>query len=77
MYPGILIAIFQILSESNRFHADTVTNNYYNYSTVGQKIEKSPGKKLVKSNISKKIRELAFLVVLNFFPLQKLIFGDF
>ena len=33
-------------------------------------------KKLVKSNIVKKIffQEIAFLVVLNFFPVQKLIF---
>ena len=36
--------------------------------------EKSPGKKLVKSNKSKKFfREIAFLAVLNFFPVQKLI----
>ena len=54
---------------------------YQSYSswqyTVGQKLKKSPGKKLVKSNITKKIREIAFLVVLNYFPVQKLIFGHF
>ena len=35
-------------------------------------------KKLVKSNKSKILfREIAFLTVLNFFPVQKLIFGHF
>ena len=45
---------------------------------AGQKIKESPDKKLVKSNKSKKIlREIVFLAVLNFFPVQKLIFGHF
>ena len=36
------------------------------------------GKKLVKSNKSKNFFcEIAFLAVLNFFPVQKLIFGHF
>ena len=39
--------------------------------TVGQKIEKGPGKKHVKSN--KKNREIVFLAILNFFLVQKLI----
>ena len=34
-------------------------------------------KKLVKSNKSNFFREIAFLTVLNFFPVQKLIFGHF
>ena len=38
-------------------------------------LKKSSQKKLVKSNKSKKFfREIAFLAVLNFFPVQKLIF---
>ena len=43
--------------------------------TAGQKIFKSQGKKTVKSNIF--LREIAFLAVLNFFPVQKMIFGHF
>ena len=46
-------------------------------STVGQKILKSPGKKLVKTNKSFFSSEIAFLAVLNFFLVQKLIFGHF
>ena len=48
--------------------------------TLGQKIEKkkSTQKKIVKSNKSKFFsHEIAFLAVLNFFPVQKLIFGPF
>ena len=41
-----------------------------------RKFKKVPAKKLVKSNKStKKIREIAFLVVLKHFPVQKMIFG--
>ena len=49
------------------------------YTQQARKLKKSPGKKkLIKSNKSKKhFREIAFLAVLNFFPLQKLIFGHF
>ena len=43
--------------------------------TAGQKILKSPGKKFL--NQIKQFREIAFLTVLNFFPVQKLIFGHF
>ena len=40
-----------------------------------RKFEKVQVKKLVKSNKSKTVfREIAFLAVLNFFPVQKLIF---
>ena len=39
--------------------------------TEGQKILKSPGKKLAKSKIF--FREIAFLAVLNFVQIQKLI----
>ena len=40
--------------------------------------KKVQAKKLVKSNKSKKyLREIAFLAVLNFFPVQILIFGHF
>ena len=45
---------------------------------AGQKFKKGKAKKLVKSNKSiKKICEIAFLAVLNFFPVEKLIFGHF
>ena len=46
---------------------------------MGQKIKKSPGKKTrEKSNKSKKnFREIAFLVVLNFSLVQKLISAIF
>ena len=47
-------------------------------SHSGPQIKKCPGKKkVVKSNISIFFREIAFLKVLNFFPVQKLIFGHF
>ena len=43
-----------------------------------RKLKKVQAKKLVKSNKSKNFfREIAFLAVLNFFPVQKLIFGHF
>ncbi len=43
-----------------------------------RKFRKVQAKKLVKSNKSKNIfREIAFLAVLNIFPVQKLIFGHF
>ena len=42
------------------------------------KFKKFRAEKLLKSNDSpKKFREIAFLAVLNFFPVQKLIFGHF
>ena len=45
---------------------------------MGQKIKEVQAKKLVKSNRSKfSFREFVFLEVLNFFPVQKLIFGHF
>ena len=49
------------------------------FHSRGQKIEKKvQAKKLVKSNKTKKIlREIAFLAVLNYFPVKKLIFGHF
>ena len=41
-----------------------------------ENLKKSKQKKLVKSNLNKKklFREIAFLAVLNFFPVQKFIF---
>ena len=43
-----------------------------------RKFKKVRAKKLVKSNKSKTFfREIAFLAVLNFFPVQELIFGHF
>ena len=39
-----------------------------------RKFKKVQAKKLVKSNESIFFREIAFLAVLNFFPVQKLIF---
>ena len=45
------------------------------FSTAGEKIYKSPGKKLVTSKLF--FREIASLAVLNFFPVQKMIFGHF
>ena len=50
------------------------------YSTQrGRKFKKVRAKKLVKSNIYIEFffREIAFLAVLNNFPVQKLIFGHF
>ena len=46
---------------------------------MGQKILKSPGQKNSSNKINQKIffREIAFLSVLNFFQVQKLIFGYF
>ena len=46
-----------------------------NMSQQARKFKKVQAKKLVKSNKSKKFREIAFLTDLTFFPLQKLIFG--
>ena len=46
--------------------------------SVPENLKKVQAKKLVKSNKSKFFfREIAFLAVLNFFPVQKLIFGHF
>ena len=43
-----------------------------------ENLKKSMQKKLVKSNKSKfSPYEIAFLAVLNYFPVQKLIFGHF
>ena len=43
-----------------------------------RKLKKSPGKKTCEIQYIKKIfREIPFLAVLNFFPVQKLIFGHF
>ena len=42
-----------------------------------RKFKKVQAKKLVKSNKSIFFREIAFFAVLNFFPVQKLIFGHF
>ena len=43
-----------------------------------ENLKKVQAKNLVKSNKSNFIfREIAFLAVLNFFPVQKLIFGHF
>ena len=42
-----------------------------------EKLKKSRQKKIVKSNKSFFSGEIAFLAVLNFFPVQKLIFGHF
>ena len=50
----------------------------YYAQRASQKIQKGSGKKLVKSNKSKKfLREIAFLAVLNFFRVQKFMFGHF
>ena len=47
-------------------------------SQRARKFKKVQAKKLVKSNKSKIFfREIAFLADLNFFPVQKLIFGHF
>ena len=44
----------------------------------GQKILKRPGKKNCEIKLIKNyFREIAFLAVLNLFPVQKLIFGHF
>ena len=49
-----------------------------NYTAQARKFKKGQAKKLLKSNITKKFfREIAFLAVLNFFPVQKLICGYF
>ena len=42
-----------------------------------ENLEKSRQKKLVKSNKSDFFHEIAFLAVLNFFPVQKMIFAIF
>ena len=48
------------------------------FAQQARKFKKVQAKKLVKSNKSKNFfREIAFLAVLNFFPVQKLIFGHF
>ena len=51
----------------------------YYVSTTQRAIrfKKVQAKKLMKSNISIFLREIAFLAVSNFFPVQKLIFGHF
>ena len=52
--------------------------NFQKYNTVGQKIKKSPGKKKNSWNqLNPFFCEIVFLAVLNFFPVQKLIFGHF
>ena len=54
---------------NENFERTDVENNI-----AGQKILKNPGK---KTREIKKIREIAFLAVSNFFPVPKLIFGHF
>ena len=46
-------------------------------SQSARKLKRVQAKKLVKSNKSKKIRGIAFLAVVNFFQVQKFIFGQF
>ena len=63
-------------------HKDAETESELEEDAVsyiaGQKIKKKiQAKKLVKSNKSFFSREIAFLAVLNFFLVQKLIFGHF
>ena len=53
------------------FHLKYIT---YIFHSGPENFNKSPGKKLVKSNKSTFFREIAFLGVLNFFLVQKLIF---
>ena len=54
-----------------------VLSNMY-YHSGPENFKKSKQKKFVKSNKAKHFfREIAFLVVLNFFPVQKLIFSHF
>ena len=47
---------------------------YFLRAQRAKKFKKVQAKKLVKSNESIFFREIAFLAVLNFFPVQKLIF---
>ena len=72
----------RFLKESRESIDDSVSdvgNNNASTSNMGgniapqqaRKFKKVQAKKLVKSN------EIAFLAVLNFFPVQKLIFGHF
>ena len=46
----------------------------HDHITAGPKIEKTPGQKT--RDIQKKLSEIAFLPVLNFFPVPNLIFGN-
>ena len=55
-----------------------LTNLSRGRSQRARKFKKVQAKKHVKSNKSKNLfREIAFLALLNFFPVQKLIFGHF
>ena len=73
----------EIISENNRDCAEVLHIIIILEIKVGaaqrvRKFKKVQAKKLAKSNKStKKFREIAFLVVLNFFPVQKFIFGHF
>ena len=59
-------------------HLMKESNKLPKFSQRARKFKKVQAKKLVKSNKSKKFfREISFLVVLTFSPVQKLIFGLF
>ena len=67
------------------FNRNSYKNIYYSilakflkYHSGPEKFKKVQAKKLVKLNKFKKfVREIAFLAVLNFFPVQKLMFAHF
>ena len=62
---------FAIFDYFSKFHSAYMTQRAKKFKIV-------LAKKLVKSNESKNVfREIAFLAVLNFFQVQKLIFGHF
>ena len=55
-----------------------IKHKFFKEHSGPENLKKVQVKKLVKSNKSKKLFcEIAFLPVLNFFPVPKLIFGHF
>ena len=77
MSSGVFFLKMFILTKGLIF----LTAHQLPFSDVSQrarKFKKVQAKKLVKSNESKNFfHEIAFLVVLNFFRVQELIFGHF
>ena len=76
----------KLVEAEGRCHLDNCKNDgtfeklqqCYRLTQRARKFKNVQAKKLVKSNKSKKkFREIAFLAVLNFSPVQKLIFGHF
>ena len=68
---------FYLIFMENIQRKNFVKSSHCSISQQARKFKKVQAKNLWNQIIKKKFREIAFLAVLNFFPVQKLIFGHF